>query len=207
MLEYKDLNDYEIIYMVSENDENARDLIFKKYEPIAVAMAKKYSGIGKKYGLEIEDLIQEALIGLDTAMKSFDTKNNALFYTFAIITMKNKILNCINSNSSNKQKSLNQSISLFTEVSNDGNNELIDYIEDKNTPLPQKIVVDRDLENIIRKFMASLEFSTSCIFELKMNGFSNNDISELLDCTKREIIYKTTFAKKRLKDFLCRLEF
>ena len=38
---YRDLNDYEIMYMIEENDE-AKDLLFDKYRPIVVNIAKNY---------------------------------------------------------------------------------------------------------------------------------------------------------------------
>ena len=54
---YRDLNDYELIYMVEENDD-ARELLFDKYKPIVKKMASKYKMEASKVGLDIDDLIQ-----------------------------------------------------------------------------------------------------------------------------------------------------
>ena len=36
-MEYKSINDFEVLYMISENDENAYELMYKKYSPLAVS--------------------------------------------------------------------------------------------------------------------------------------------------------------------------
>ena len=40
-MDYRDYNDYELIHYISENSEEANDIIFKKYEPLIVNTAKK----------------------------------------------------------------------------------------------------------------------------------------------------------------------
>ena len=39
---YKDENDYELNYLVSENSEEAKELFFKKYKPIIEMKARKF---------------------------------------------------------------------------------------------------------------------------------------------------------------------
>ena len=34
MSKYKDENDYELLYLVSENNDDAKDIFFEKYESI-----------------------------------------------------------------------------------------------------------------------------------------------------------------------------
>ena len=41
MKNYRDLNDYEIMYLVEENDD-AKELLLEKYKPIIINMAIKY---------------------------------------------------------------------------------------------------------------------------------------------------------------------
>ena len=41
-MDYKKFNDYEILYMIKENDEYSRNLIFNKYLPIVKNIASKY---------------------------------------------------------------------------------------------------------------------------------------------------------------------
>ena len=41
-MNYKDYNDFELISYIHENNEEANEILFKKYEPIIVNMAKNY---------------------------------------------------------------------------------------------------------------------------------------------------------------------
>ena len=75
---YKDLNDYEIMYLVEENDDVANELIFIKYRPIILNIAIKYKEEAKKYGLELDDLIQEGYVGLYSAMKNYNQNKDYL---------------------------------------------------------------------------------------------------------------------------------
>ena len=177
MSTYRDLNDYEIMYLVEEENDDARELLFEKYKPIIYCLAVNYQKEAKQYGLELEDLIQEAYVGLSSAVKNYNSDNNVLFYTYAIVSMKNRILNVLTAKSSTKHKCLNQAISLYMPVNRNNECYLIDITEDKNEVLPQLLVEENETENIIHNFILSLDFPHSCILELKMNGFSNCDIA------------------------------
>ena len=152
MSTYRDLNDYEIMYLVEEENDDARELLFEKYKPIIYHLAISYQKEAKQYGLELEDLIQEAYVGLSSAVKNYNSDNNVLFYTYAIVSMKNRILNVLTAKSSTKHKCLNQAISLYTPVNKNNECYLIDITEDKNEVLPQLLVEENETENIIHDF-------------------------------------------------------
>ena len=61
---YKEYNDYELLDFVAENNEDAINIIHKKYEPRVINMAKEYFSSNTNLGLEINDLIQEGRLGL-----------------------------------------------------------------------------------------------------------------------------------------------
>ena len=41
-MDYKQVNDYEVIYMIKENDEEARNLLIRKYKPIINKVSSDY---------------------------------------------------------------------------------------------------------------------------------------------------------------------
>lgn len=87
---YKNLNDYEQLYLVCENDEYAREKIFNKYKPIIVSIAKKYLTYSNNR-FDLDDLVQEGYIGLNRAISSFNEKENVLFYTFSVVCIERQI--------------------------------------------------------------------------------------------------------------------
>ena len=63
-----ELNDYELLEYISSNNEVAYNLMFEKYKPLINKYVKKYLKIGISYGFDKNDLFQEGLIGLNSAM-------------------------------------------------------------------------------------------------------------------------------------------
>lgn len=202
MATYKDLNDYEVMYLVEENDEYAREILFCKYKPLILKMAYQYQKEAKSCGLEIDDLVQEAYLGLYYAIKTYDANNDALFYTYAIISIRSKILNCIKGKSSAKHKCLNQGISLYQPTLNLDDGIFFDSIEDKNALLPHLIVEENEMNSILKNFLFTLNFSQSCVFELKMSGFQNKDISQLLDIPLKKVANILFRIRNKLKNYL-----
>ena len=87
MRNYTDLNDYEILYMVRENDEDASELMYKKYMPVVYKTVSGFIEAAKKVGLEKEDLEQiqyETYIRLDMYVEALEysgkfNKDNGMF--------------------------------------------------------------------------------------------------------------------------------
>lgn len=197
---YRDLNDYEIIYMIEESDE-AQDLLFEKYRPIIINIASKYKLEAKSLGLELDDLIQEGYVGLYSAIRKYNPNQNVLFYTYALVSIRSKILNCLKINGALKFQNLNKSISLSKPVFNDDDLSLIDYIVDKSAINPNTVIEEIETIDHITNFMYSLDIDVACFFELNLNGFSNTDISKLMDCSYKRVANNLFRIRKKLNQY------
>lgn len=199
---YRDFNDYEVMYLVEEQNEDAREILFQKYKPIILKLAYQYQNEARLYGLEVDDIIQEAYLGLYQAIQTYDSNNNVLFYTYAMISIRSKILNCLTMKKADKHKHLNQGISLFHPLSMVEDGSLIDILEDKKALLPHLMVEEKELKVVIHNFLLTLDFLSACVFELKMNGFQNQDIMKLLDVSLKSVSNILFRVRKKLKDYL-----
>jgi len=72
--QYNKLSDEEIIKIIRNGDKNALDYIINKYKDIVSIKVSKYFIIGA----EKDDIIQEGLIGLYKAIRSFDIEKKIL---------------------------------------------------------------------------------------------------------------------------------
>lgn len=202
MAAYKDFNDYEVMYLVEENNEDAREILFDKYRPLILKMAYHYQREAKDCGLEIDDLVQEAYLGLYYAIQTYDANNDALFYTYAMISMRSKILNCIKGKGSTKHRYLNQGISLYQTILDSDDGMLIDSLEDKNALLPHLMAEENEMCIVLKNFSLTLNFLQSCVFELRMSGFRNKDIGELLDIPLKKVSNILFRIRNKLKIYL-----
>ena len=56
-------SDYELLYLISENNEDAKKLFYEKYKPIIEMKVKKYISYVESRGYDYNDLVQEGKIG------------------------------------------------------------------------------------------------------------------------------------------------
>ena len=169
-MDYKCVNDYELIYMIRENDEDTSDFLFNKYSSIIKKISSKYFLYAKDRGVEFDDLIQEGYVGLSSAVNSFKDNMDSTFYTFACLCIERQIKTYCKRVGSNKQEVLNQALS------RDYDN-LVQIYSPNYSSFDNEIISKDSF--ISYKNLFSLKHST--VFELRYNGFSYQEISELLD--------------------------
>lgn len=89
-MDYKEYNDYELLDYISENNSDANEILYNKYIPLINSIAKSLYKYCKNQGLELNDLCQEGLLGLNYAIKTFDDTKDNTFYTYARTCIKRK---------------------------------------------------------------------------------------------------------------------
>ena len=202
-MDYRDFNDYELLTYISERNEEASEVLFEKYRPLIITTATRLFGYCKNTGLELNDLIQEGMLGLNLAMNSFDEERDASFYTYAKMCIERKIITQIVASRRLKHKVLNDSLSL---ESTDENNT--DYVFDKsltdNSYNPEEILFntedEKDLVKEVSKVLTNFEVQ---VFELKINGFDYKEIAEILDKDIKAIdnaLQRIKFKIKKMTD-------
>ena len=191
---YKNYNDYELMYLISENNEDAYQTIFEKYQPLVFKEAIKYIFLSKKLGISEEDLIEEGKVGLYKAIEGYN--NEVEFFTFASICIKRSIFILLKKSSTYKQKILNEAIDI-----NQDNDDSIYYQEEKDKDIVQNLI-NEEFESKITKFKHKLNEQDSTIFELKYNGFTYKEISEILNLDKKYIDNRLLSIRNKLKKYL-----
>lgn len=186
-MNYKDYNDFELLDYVRENNEEANEILFKKYEPLIVNMAKKlYSTSNNNCGVEISDLIQEGMLGLSNAINNFNEVKDITFYTYAKTCIERKMISFVISSRRLKHKILNESISL--EQTDDNNFSTLEYLLSDNTSNPEVMLLNIENQNeLLRRTNNILTDFEKQVFELKINGFEYKEIADILDKDSKSI--------------------
>ena len=198
-MNYKNLNDNELVYLCSENNEEAFNIIIDKYKIYILNLLKQFK---KKYniiGVEISDLYQEGLVGLLQAINTYNNQKDVLFYTYANACIKKNIINTIKKTFQKKNRYLNNSYSLDN-IINDSNSSFYDIFKDESSE-PNKVLIDREEEEeIINNLKNKLSKNELTIFELKLNGLNNSEISHLIDKDKKYIENALFRINKKYKE-------
>ena len=194
-MSYKNLNDYELIYQVRENDEVAYGLLMEKYSNLVRILAKKILKNNKNLGLEYDDLYQEGMVGVIKALNDYNS-DNTLFFTYASLCAQREMDRIIKYHKRKKIMVLNDSISLNMCINKDPNCTLEDFI-------PSEYNLEKNYENIeeFNKLMDikyDFDLLDSSIYELKLNGFSTREIATLMELSYKAVDYRLRKMRKKI---------
>lgn len=195
-MRYKGVNDYELLYLVGENNEEVYNSIYAKYKPLIHKMAKTLCENYKSALVEYDDLFQEGMYGLNNAIKNFNGKSGSLFYTLAKLCISREMNGYITKMLRGKNIILSSAVSFDTPITNGFVVEDTLYSHDDS--------VEFKFESIeMEKYMLDLKYELKDeympVYELKLNGFSNAAIANLLDLRYKDVDNYLRSIKKTLR--------
>ena len=130
---YELMQDEEIITQIKAGDKSALNYIMEKYKELVNMKVSKYYIIGA----EKEDIIQEGMIGLYKAIKSYSDDKNASFKSFANMCIERQLITAIKTSNRQKHMPLNSYLSLNTSAyDEEDNTELMDVFNNNTVEDP-----------------------------------------------------------------------
>ena len=203
-MDYTDYNDNELLLYVSENNEAASEIIFKKYEPLIKALSNKMFKYCYGTSLELSDLYQEGMLALDLAINSFDEQKNIRFSTYVRLCIQRRIGTTILSARRLKHKILNDSFSL--ECSEDEKYKMDILLKDLKSN-PENVLIENEQNktflNNLKDQLTDLEEN---VLNLKLAGFSYDEIAQLLDKNRKCIDNSVQRLRLKAKNVIKELE-
>ena len=150
---YNDIKDEEIIVKIKNGNEQALTYLLNKYKPLVNNKVNKYFIIGA----EKEDIIQEGMIGLYKAIKSFDMEKQNTFKTFANICTERQLITAIKTSTRQKHMPLNTCISLNTSAysNEDDSIELLETYNNKTIEDPLETMMKKEYYKEIKQTITS----------------------------------------------------
>lgn len=186
-MDYKDYSDSELMYLVKESNEDAKDIILEKYRYVIDIIFSKYKSLGKNVGLESSDLYQEALLGFMDAVNNYSEKKDVKLVTFISFCVRRRLNMALMKANRVKHRFLNDSLSLEHYYANI-DATMMDLISDneENNPLNNLMNEEEflDLNEKIKEHLSKNEYE---VYELLRNGFSYTEIATLLDKTPKSV--------------------
>lgn len=196
-MRYKGVNDYELLYLVGENNEEVYNSIYAKYKPLIHRMAKTLCENYKSALVEYDDLFQEGMYGLNNAIKSFNGKSGSLFYTLAKLCISREMNGYVAKMLRGKNMILSSAVSFDTPISKNG--FIVEdtlYSHDDSVELQFESI---EMEKYILDLKYELKDEYMPVYELKLNGFSNAPIANLLDLRYKDVDNYLRSIKKTLR--------
>ncbi|MGN1357888.1 MAG: sigma-70 family RNA polymerase sigma factor [Bacilli bacterium] len=186
-------NDYELVSLAQEGNEEAIDIIYKKYKPIIVKKSKNAILYASHHGIDINDIMQEGYIGLDEAIKGFSQDDKATFYTFANLCIDREIVNYLRKTTRGKNKLLNEAVAIDEGLEN--------VISDEMDIESSFILKDNEKKFMIEIYEELTKFEKE-VFDLKIKGYNFEEIANILDRDVKSIYNTFHRIKQKSKKIM-----
>lgn len=196
-------NDYELLYLISENDEDAYNKICNKYNQSIKNAARKLYNKTKYIGCSVDDIYLAGLYGFNVAIKNYNEKEEVLFGTCAMSFVKKEMISFIRNQARNKHNMLSDCLSLNFEIDESGKT-VEDFMYDEKLSM-----VDYDNNESLKKiidFKYKLPFLYALVYELRLNNFTNNEIILLLKIKYKTLDNAMRYIKDKLRKELNLIE-
>ncbi len=185
--QYNNLTDEQIIEKIHQGDQEALAFILEKYKELVNVKVGKYFIVGA----EKEDTIQEGMIGLYKAIKSFDLNKQNSFKSFANICIERQLITAIKSSNRQKHIPLNSYLSLNMAAYDNNEDDSVELLETFNSktiedPLDtiMKQEYYKEVEEAVNKNLSKFEKQ---VLDRFLKGESYLKIAEKLESPVKSV--------------------
>lgn len=186
--DYDEMNDEDLVEVIKSGDKSALNILIDRYKELVNIKVSKYFIVGA----EKEDIIQEGLIGLFKAVKSYKSDMKSSFKSFANMCIERQLITAIKSSNRQKHMPLNSYLSLnisaYDEQESNSDTTLIDVFNSNSVEDPLDTITKKEyyknLEETISKSLSDFEKK---VLNRYINGESYVQIAENLDTPVKSI--------------------
>jgi RNA polymerase sporulation-specific sigma factor len=167
------MNELELLEK-SKTDEKAVEKLLTMYKPLVLKIARGYFIVGE----EIDDIVQEGMIGLYKAINSYE-EEKAGFKTFATLCIKRQILSAIKKANTNKSK-------MFWDLCDD---QTLDFfLAPSNKENPENKIISKENYNLLNSTIQnSLSDLEKSVLKEYLAGGKYEEIANKLGMEKKSV--------------------
>ena len=189
----KNLSDEQLVKSAQQNDSLAMTAILERYKGMVKAKARGFFLSGG----DMDDLIQEGMIGLHKAVLDYSQNRGASFRSFALLCVHRQIIDAIKQDGRKKNLPLTNYMSINTP---EGDDEVgyVHSIEAEGAN-PEDIFIEKEANEIfLKKIKAQLTQLEYKILELYLSAYSYNDIAIGVERTVKQVDNAIQRIKKKI---------
>ncbi len=182
MMDYATCSDAELQTAASSGDRVAEEALVERYMRLVRSCARPLFLAGG----DSEDLIQEGMFGVLSAIRQFDPKGGASFRTFAEHCVRMRLLSAVKSASRLKHLPLNDGLSL--EQLSEDSNAHISAMSEILRQNPEDLILARErTEELYAELSKCLSKLEKQVLDLYLDGLSYREIAQYLKRDEKAI--------------------
>lgn len=173
-------NDSYLLDQIHEGNEEARELLFKKYEPFIKNTAKRYVKSCENLGIDENDLAQEAMLTFINVIEKYSPDKDNLFFTYLRTAVENKLVSLI---IKARRPKYNMPTVPLTSEEDD-----LDYLLKDYSYNPETYFMENEhITELQKKISDVLTPFEEQVLMLKINNFNYKEIAQILDKDTKSI--------------------
>lgn len=169
MLFSDSISDEELQALAVQGGLEAEETLIQRYSRVIRSLARPYFLTGG----DSEDLIQEGMLGLLSAIRHFDPAEKTSFHTYAVLCIRRRLYSALRGAGGKKNVSLDDCLSLES--------SLFDETPSRNDILrgPEDLLIDREeAQKRYRNLLLLLSAYERSVLRCFLRGMSYREIAE-----------------------------
>lgn len=167
------MTDEELIKLYKSGKKEAGDELLERYKSLVLSACRNLYIMGA----EKDDLIQEGMIGLFSALNDYREDRSASFLTFANLCVRRQLYKAIEASQTAKNSPLNSYISLY---GSGDESDMIEELEAEDSDPQSLIIEDEQIKLLKKKLYDTLSKMEKTVFDLYLEGLEYREIAQKL---------------------------
>ena len=190
------ITDEELVLKAQQGDSDAELELFTRYRNALRKISRSFFLIGG----DVEDLMQEGMIGLFKAIKGFSSDKKVNFAAFAVLCMKRQVQTAVKRASNQKNMVLSTAIPLTGSSDDEDDEGNLEIIIPSNEPTPEeRLISQENMKEIKEEIKKKLSYMEIKVLASYLKGQSYKDISTETGLTAKSIDNALSRIKKKLE--------
>ena len=197
-MDYTEINDEQLIHMIREDSEDAKDILYEKYKYIIDIELKKYKRVAYALSYDVSELSQEALVGFADAINNYREDKEASLSSFITLCVDRRLQVAIKKAGRLKNQMMKEALSLEEEYS--ASSQLRDLLSDnlENDPL-ENILKEENYKELKQRIKESLSSSEYEVYTYMINGLKYDEIASLINKNLKQVDNTIQRVKSKIK--------
>lgn len=181
-------DDTALVYRIKNNDDDAFELMCARYMGLISGIASKYRYCAQGY--ELSDFVQEGLIGLLSACKSFNKDGGMTFKNYALLCIENRYRSILRHQNSKGQVPSAQLVPI---------DDSVNALEDHNAISMQELFESKEyIRSVFSKIENVLSDLEKKVLSLYLSGYTYKQSATALFISEKAVDNALCRIRKKL---------
>ena len=192
MIDYTALSDNELQQIYLSGDDNAGSELAVRYRRTVNICTRPYFLTGG----DSEDLLQEGMIGLLSAIRNYDPAGGSSFKTFAELCVKRRIISAAKAADRQKHAPLNSGLSLEDLLSDETDGTML--AEPFSRSPEDQLLAEESRQDLLSTYSKYLSGFEAQILTQYLDGLSYREIASVCNTSEKSVDNAVQRIRKKL---------